>query len=150
VFSIATACSEAAGTIVWKYVPGTYVNGIVFPRQLVQELYMRSALCGIYVRVLRDFTLTPPAECVFTHREIKPGDIIIEQSEISDWDIVAIVDWERSGFYPTYWESIKMTDNLSPMDDDDDWCLYLPEPFYPHQHPVAWLLDRVLDSLEHR
>jgi aminoglycoside phosphotransferase (APT) family kinase protein len=103
-----------------------------------------------YVRFLRGFIPTPPAECVFTHGDIKPGNIIVEQSDSSDWKIVAIVDWENSGFYPTYWESIKMTNNLSPM-DDDDWYLYLPEPFSPHQHPVAWLLDRILDrSLEHR
>jgi aminoglycoside phosphotransferase (APT) family kinase protein len=103
-----------------------------------------------YVQFLRDFTPTPPAECVFTHGDIKPGNIIVEQSESLDWKIVAIVDWESSGFYPSYWESIKMTNNLSSM-DDDDWYLYLPEPFSPHQHPVAWLLDRVLDrSLEHR
>jgi thiamine kinase-like enzyme len=102
-----------------------------------------------YLKFLRDFIPSSSAQCVFTHGDIKPGNIIVAQDADSDWEIVAIVDWENSGFYPAYWESIKMTNNLTPW-DDDDWYLHLPEPCSPHQHPVRWLLDRVLDmSLQH-
>ena len=102
-----------------------------------------------YLRFLRDFVPSSSAQCVFTHGDIKPGNIIVDQDTDLNWEIVAIVDWENSGFYPAYWESIKMTNNLTPC-DDDDWYLHLPKAFSPHQYPVRWLLDRVLDmSLQH-
>jgi aminoglycoside phosphotransferase (APT) family kinase protein len=102
-----------------------------------------------YIRFLRDFIPSSPEQCVLTHGDIKPGNIIVDQGADSNWEIVAIVDWENSGFYPAYWEGIKMTNNLTPW-VDDDWYLHLPEPFSPHQYPVRWLLDRVLDgSLQH-
>jgi aminoglycoside phosphotransferase (APT) family kinase protein len=102
-----------------------------------------------YLRFLRDFVPSSSTQCVFTHGDIKPGNIIVDQDADLNWKVVAIIDWENSGFYPEYWESIKMTNNLTPR-DDDDWYLHLPEPFSPHQYPVRWLLDRILDmTLQH-
>lgn len=94
-----------------------------------------TAATPTYLRFLRNFIPKPPTECVFTHRDIKPGNIIVERSEISGWKVAAIIGWENSGFYPAYWEGIKVTNNLTPR-DDDDWYLHLPEPFSPHRHPI--------------
>lgn len=34
------------------------------------------------------------------------------------------MDWERSGFYPEYWECVEATNNLAPI-DHFDWYMYL-------------------------
>jgi hypothetical protein len=108
-----------------------------------------TAATPTYLEFLRKFKPTAPAGCVFTHGDIKPGNIIVKQSSISGWEIAAIIDWENGGFYPAHWEGIKMTNNLTPR-DDDDWYLHLPEPISPHMYPIEWLVDRLLDrSQEH-
>ncbi|GAB1312096.1 hypothetical protein MFIFM68171_02306 [Madurella fahalii] len=53
-------------------------------------------------------------------------------------------DWEFSGFYPEYWECVKMTNNLTPR-DRDDWYLFLPESVSPRRYPTQWLVDRIWD-----
>jgi hypothetical protein len=42
-----------------------------------------------------------------------------EQGHGASWNIVAIVGWEPSGFYPEYWECITMTNNMTPGDGED-------------------------------
>ncbi len=58
--------------------------------------------------------------------------------------IQGVIDWEASGFYPVYWESIKATNNLTPR-EDFDWYDYLPDSASPRTHKTAWLVDRVWD-----
>ena len=82
--------------------------------------------------------------CVFTHGDLHPGNILVSQEEDGSWKIVAIIDWENSGFYPAYWESIKMT-NTMDISVDSDWHLFLPESCSPSRYPVDWLVDTVLD-----
>jgi len=85
-----------------------------------------------------------PAACVFTHGDLHPGNIIVEQDEEGGWKVAGIIDWERSGFYPAYWEAVKMTNCLAPM-DANDWYLYLPESDAPQQYAIEWLVDRLLN-----
>jgi hypothetical protein len=79
-----------------------------------------------YIRFLRSFKPRSPIPCVFTHGDLHPGNILVGQEKDGCWKIVAIIDWENSGFYPAYWESIKMTNTMDPS-VDSDWYLYLPE-----------------------
>ncbi|PGH05801.1 hypothetical protein GX51_02774 [Blastomyces parvus] len=44
----------------------------------------------------------PTHDVVFTHGDISPRNIIVRGDQV-----VAILDWEMSGFYPEYWEYIK-------------------------------------------
>lgn len=44
----------------------------------------------------------PPGEIVLTHNDLHPRNIIVK-----DGKVVAIIDWELSGFYPEYWEYVK-------------------------------------------
>lgn len=39
---------------------------------------------------------------VMTHGDFSPRNIIVQGSKV-----VAIVDWEMSGYYPEYWEYVK-------------------------------------------
>lgn len=100
---------------------------------------------AMYIRFLRDLLpAAPPAEVVFTHGDIRPANVIVDQNEDGSWNVVAIIDWESSGFYPGYWECVKMTNNLMPS-DRDDWYHFLPESLSPQRYPAYWLVDRVWD-----
>ncbi|PFH55155.1 hypothetical protein XA68_10563 [Ophiocordyceps unilateralis] len=50
----------------------------------------------LYVALLRSFTQSFQA---------KAND--------GSWKVVAIIDWDASGFYPEYWECVKVTNNLT-------------------------------------
>jgi aminoglycoside phosphotransferase (APT) family kinase protein len=41
-------------------------------------------------------------EIVFTHGDLAPRNILVEEGRIS-----GIVDWEQAGWYPEYWEYVK-------------------------------------------
>jgi Ser/Thr protein kinase RdoA (MazF antagonist) len=94
-----------------------------------------------FLRILR-FNLR--TYCVFTHSDLHPGNIIVDQDKEGWWKVISIVDWERSGFYPDYWETAKMTNCLAPM-DGGDWYLHLLESISPQRYAVKWLIDRLLD-----
>jgi hypothetical protein len=81
---------------------------------------------------------------VFTHGDLHQGNIIVDRGEDDLWQIAGIVDWENSGFYPAYWEAVKMTNCLAPI-DAGDWYLYPPDSIAPQRYAVEWLADRVLD-----
>ncbi|KAK1771406.1 kinase-like protein [Phialemonium atrogriseum] len=53
--------------------------------------------------------LSRPACSVFTHGDIRPGNILVNKQS----QIVGLLDWENAGFYPDYWE-YAMTMRLMP------------------------------------
>lgn len=50
--------------------------------------------------------------CVFTHGDIRPANIMVNMED-GMWRVMAIIDWGSSGFYPEWWESVKMTNKLT-------------------------------------
>lgn len=52
--------------------------------------------------VVRFIQALPKQDIVFTHNDLAPRNILVK-----DGNVVAIVDWEFSGFYPQYWEYVK-------------------------------------------
>ncbi|KAH6619742.1 kinase-like domain-containing protein [Chaetomium sp. MPI-SDFR-AT-0129] len=98
----------------------------------------------MYTQFLRSLVPASPAKVVFTHGDIRPANIMVRQDEEGSWTVVAIIDWESSGFYPEHWECVKMTNNLTPR-DEDDWYLLLPASCSPRQFPVRWLIDSIWD-----
>ena len=48
---------------------------------------------------------------VFTHADLNPRNILVDQITKSDgstsWRVAGIVDWENSGYYPEYWDCTK-------------------------------------------
>lgn len=101
----------------------------------------------IFIDFLRNFSPSDQTEpsCVFTHGDFRPANIHVEQNEDGGWRVVGIIDWESSGFYPEYWESLKITNNLTTL-EPSDWYRYLPKCVEPHQYPTRWLMDRVWDE----
>lgn len=49
--------------------------------------------------------LPDDAQVVFTHADLHPSNIIVSPDSPST--IVALIDWEQSGWYPDYWEFCK-------------------------------------------
>lgn len=49
--------------------------------------------------------LPDDCDCVFTHRDLHPSNIMMSSEQ--PHRILAVVDWEQSGWLPEYWEHCK-------------------------------------------
>ncbi|KIJ64527.1 hypothetical protein HYDPIDRAFT_90443, partial [Hydnomerulius pinastri MD-312] len=54
---------------------------------------------------------------VFTHGDIDPRNILVDDQDI----VVALIDWEMSGWMPEYWEYLK---SVHAKWEDEDWLSY--------------------------
>lgn len=97
-----------------------------------------------YTDLLRSLTPASQTRIVFTHGDVRPANIMVTHEKDDVWRVAAIIDWESSGFYPSYWESVKTTNNLMPG-DRLDWYKFLPRSISPRGHPTEWLIDRLWD-----
>ena len=96
-----------------------------------------------FTTFLRSFL--PPAniQCVFTHGDVRPANIMVEQDTDSGTYIVSgIIDWEMSGFYPEYMESMQVL-HLFDRNVGSDWYHYLPHCISPARHPERFLVGRI-------
>jgi aminoglycoside phosphotransferase (APT) family kinase protein len=59
--------------------------------------------------------LKDDSEIMLTHGDLHRSNIIV--SAASPARVIAIIDWEQSGWYPDYWEYCKM-DYVAAYDDD--------------------------------
>lgn len=98
---------------------------------------------AMFAGILRDMMPKSPTKIVFTHGDVRPANIMVERVDGGAWKM-CIIDWESSGYYPEYWESIKATNNLFPS-VDSDWYRYLPSVISPKTYMTQWLVDRVWD-----
>ncbi|KAF2171802.1 hypothetical protein M409DRAFT_18035 [Zasmidium cellare ATCC 36951] len=64
----------------------------------------------------------PPHNIVLTHSDFAPRNIIVQDDKV-----VAILDWELTGYYPAYWEYVKA--------------------YYRPNWSSDWIKDRVLDDI---
>jgi hypothetical protein len=55
---------------------------------------------------------------------------MVELADNNKYMVSRILDWEYSGFYPDYHESVRCTNCPSPY-EEDDWFFYLPECVSP-------------------
>ncbi|KAL8838835.1 MAG: hypothetical protein Q9170_001990 [Blastenia crenularia] len=97
-----------------------------------------------YIALLRGLLRSNAASIVFTHGDIRPENVIVRPDAHGNYSITGILDWEKSGWYPDWFECTKATSNLSSS-DKDDWYLYLPTCASPSTFPVQWLVDRIWD-----
>lgn len=66
--------------------------------------------------------LPDDAPVVFTHADLNPKNSMV--SSQSPCRVVALIDWEQSGWYPDYWEFCKAE---YTVDFKSDWATeYLP------------------------
>ncbi|CAK7245296.1 MAG: hypothetical protein STHCBS139747_006872 [Sporothrix thermara] len=76
----------------------------------------------------------PAHRIVLTHGDLAPRNILVR-----DGAIVALIDWEDSGWLPEYWEYVKLFQRMAAM--ERDWPDYAADMF-PQQYP-----DELVDYL---
>ena len=122
---------------------------IMTPRDFEDFIFASpSTAKPLYVSFLKRFIPygndSSEPKCVCTHSDLRPANI--RAAEGGKWMIRGIIDWEFSGFYPDYWEALKMTNTMGQW-EESDWFLYLPESLSPYRNARMWLLDRLWDRL---
>jgi hypothetical protein len=95
---------------------------------------------------LRQSSPPPTIKCVFTHGDIRPDNITVKVSNDGDCRVTGLLDWEYSGFYPEYYESIKST-NCMATNEHDDWYLFLPQCISVQHYQAWWSLNRIWTTL---
>lgn len=100
----------------------------------------------IYLNILRSCAPDGPAQICLSHGDIRPDNIIVQQSGNGSYAISGLVDWEFSGFYPSHYECTKATNCLG-TDETSDWYNYLPGCISPSQQGQRWLFDYVIGWL---
>uniref|UniRef100_A0A8H7K4H1 Aminoglycoside phosphotransferase domain-containing protein n=1 Tax=Bionectria ochroleuca TaxID=29856 RepID=A0A8H7K4H1_BIOOC len=120
---------------------------ILTEEQFREFIFTGSTIASpLYTELLHKLMPAPSGKGVFTHGDLRPANIVVDTDDHKDWKVSGILDWEASGFYPAYWESIKMTNNLTPR-DTLDWYKYLPASISFQKFTVQWLVDRLWDPL---
>ena len=99
---------------------------------------------SVYIKLLRGMLQSHKPSVVFSHGDLRPANIMVQPDQQGGYNVSAILDWEMSGFYPDYWESVKATNTMAPQ-EEDDWYLYLPTGASPTNYPLNWLVDRKWD-----
>ncbi|KAL9594937.1 MAG: hypothetical protein Q9219_006743 [cf. Caloplaca sp. 3 TL-2023] len=80
---------------------GPYESEAAFHDGLIRALEARGRNTWTE-RVVTFIRAMPEHEVLFTHNDLAPRNILVR-----DGNVVAIIDWELSGFYPGYWEYVK-------------------------------------------
>ncbi|KAK5117205.1 hypothetical protein LTR85_008973 [Meristemomyces frigidus] len=84
-----------------SFAPGDSDSGTHFHRALADEVRGRGDNSWHHV-VARFIESLPGGDVVMTHNDLAPRNILVREDKV-----VAILDWEMSGFYPDYWEYVK-------------------------------------------
>jgi len=100
---------------------GPYKDEACFNEGIITAL--KNATTGSWVNTVSDMVLALRNHViVMTHGDLSPRNIIVQGSKV-----VAIVDWEMSGYYPEYWEYVK--------------ALYRPA------WESDWIIDRAVEKI---
>jgi hypothetical protein len=67
---------------------------------------------------------------------------MVEQDTDGQYTVSGIIDWEMSGFYPEYLESMQVL-HLFDRNVESDWYHYLPHCISPSRHPERFLVGRI-------
>lgn len=111
------------------------------------------APCGPeYAAFLRSLLPHPdPNEpAVFTHGDMFPGNIILDVDPTTpeEYVVTGIIDWEESGFYPSWFEATKVlyTFNEDGRKEMQDWWQYVPACIAPASYARKWAVRRLWDK----
>ncbi|KAJ6088363.1 hypothetical protein N7486_009624 [Penicillium sp. IBT 16267x] len=76
-------------------------------------------------------------EATFTHGDLQRKNIIIRDEGRPDnpGPSIVIIDWEKAGWYPAYWEYCMA---VWALRWDDDWCLCIDSVVAPFVSEAAW------------
>ncbi len=69
---------------------------------------------------------------VFTHANFLPRNVILRED-----GIVVIIDWERSGWYPSFWEYCC---SMMILQYNDDWGFWVPKILDEYYCELGWMM----------
>jgi hypothetical protein len=95
-----------------------------------------------FVAFLRSFLPPSNTECVFTHGDIRPANIMVQQEASGVYIVSGIIDWEMSGLYPDYMESTQVLHRFD-RNVENDWYRYIPHCISPARYPERFLVTRI-------
>ncbi|KAM0324145.1 hypothetical protein ACHAQA_008337 [Verticillium albo-atrum] len=91
-------------------------------------------------------SVTPPVgpdePIVLTHGDLWPANIMVDKDGDGKFYVTGIIDWEDSGFYPSYFELSRTLRNFG-IGENDDWWRYVPSCLSPSSDPQRWLATRL-------
>ncbi|KAH9863701.1 hypothetical protein J1614_009633 [Plenodomus biglobosus] len=94
---------------------GPYDNEASFNEGVITAL--KNTLSGGWVNTVCDMVgVLKGHEIVMTHGDFSPRNILVRGTKV-----VAVLDWEMSGYYPEYWEYVKA---LFRPAWEEDWIKY--------------------------
>ncbi|KAJ5201404.1 uncharacterized protein N7498_006067 [Penicillium cinerascens] len=134
---------ELLDEIFWTQEPDPLVNGPFDSEEDLNEAMMRKYTYNggpLYrAEYLRKcFPLIFKGhEPTFTHGDLQRKNIIILEKSHRDNEgtRLVIIDWEKSGWYPAYWEYCLA---VCALRWDDDWSLWIDSTLTPFISEAAW------------
>jgi len=117
------------------------VEGGPFETEVQFNQFLLSDTLSSTPTILRDIasrSLSTDHDIVFTHGDFAPRNIIVR-----DGQVVGILDWEYSGWYPEYWEFVK---TFNAADHRVSWYNYVGLIF-PTCYEAEYINDRFLGSI---
>lgn len=75
----------------------------------------------------------------FTHGDLRPPNIMVK-----DGYVVAIIDWELSGWYPEYWEFAKALLIWRWQNDWTDYLMQILQPYHAEYFMHSFLMEKLL------
>ncbi|THU83821.1 hypothetical protein K435DRAFT_420159, partial [Dendrothele bispora CBS 962.96] len=95
----------------------------------------RGHYISIIERLLKKFETY---RIVLTHGDLAMSNILVRKDAARQrWEIVALIDWENSGWYPEHWEYVKL---LASVRWKSDWALRA-QSLLERQYDEDFLLD---------
>ncbi|KAJ5239926.1 phosphotransferase enzyme family protein [Penicillium chermesinum] len=130
--------------IFWTEEPDLSVNGPFDSEEALNEAMMRkySYNGGPYYRIeyLRKCLplIFQGHKATFTHGDVQRKNVMISEKIQQDEERprVVLIDWEKSGWYPVYWEYCLA---VCALRWDDDWPLWIDAILTPFASEAAWL-----------
>ncbi|CAG8948367.1 unnamed protein product [Penicillium salamii] len=96
----------------------------------VPKRHIKSFLSGM---------LSQSHRILFTHGDIRPQNVMVK-----DGHVVAIIDWERSGWYPEYWEFAKALLVWGWQSDWTDYLMQILQPYHAEFFIHSFLMEKLL------
>jgi thiamine kinase-like enzyme len=75
----------------------------------------------------------------FTHGDLRQQNIMVK-----DGNVVAIIDWELSGWYPEYWEFTKALLIWGWQNDWTDYLMQILQPYHAEHFMHSFLMEKLL------
>ncbi|KAF4154642.1 hypothetical protein CNMCM6069_009042 [Aspergillus lentulus] len=85
------------------------------------------------------FALMDGHSFVFTHGDLAPRDILVDEGRVT-----ALLDSEYAGWYPEYWEYVQALRQLRPMKNWPEYLARILPPRYEREYIGMSFLGRIL------